>query len=66
MIPAGVPSPTSANEIVDTYVVTGGTGSFQGDTGSGVVEFTFHGATRGRFGVGSVTVTFSPLVTPAS
>lgn len=60
MIPAGLPTPTSSNEIVDTYAITRGTGSYAGDTGSGVVEFTFSGnASAGSFAVGHVSITMA-------
>lgn len=55
--PAGFPAPTSRHEIVDTYTITGGTGAYDGLTGTGVVEFTFatgrsaHGIQTGRVGI---------------
>ena len=62
-IPAGLPTPTSKNEIVDTYVITGGTGAYKGDTGSGVVEITFAPVNSGSYEVGRETITFSALPT---
>lgn len=62
MIPAGLPTPTSSNEIVDTYTITKGTGSYKGDTGSGVVEFTFSNiSSAASFAVGHVGITFAVL-----
>ena len=62
-IPAGLPTPTSKNEIVDTYVITGGTGAYKGDTGSGVVEITFDPVNSGTYEVGRETITFTTLPT---
>ena len=67
LIPAGLPAPTSKGEIVDTYVITGGTGAYKGDTGSGVVEFTFTPkASAGAYQVGRVAITFKTLPTTPS
>jgi hypothetical protein len=66
-IPAGLPSPTSKNEIVDTYTITAGTGAYKGDTGSGVVELKFNGlaSVRHRLQVGRAKITFTTLtITP--
>jgi hypothetical protein len=72
-IPVGLPTATSKNEIVDTYVITGGTGAYEGDTGSGVVEFTFRGANSsparsrgGRVDITFTTLLASPSSTPTS
>ena len=67
MIPTGLPAPTSKGEIVDTYVITGGKGAYKGDTGSGVVEFTFTGkASAGAHQVGRVAIRFTTLLTTPS
>ncbi len=65
-IPSGLPTATSTNEIVDTYVITRGTGAYQGDTGSGVVEFTFKGVNSAgaRSQVGRIDITFTTLLAP--
>jgi hypothetical protein len=62
-LPAGLPAPTSPHEIVDTYIITKGTGAYRHDTGSGVVEITVHNAipTVTRFQAGVVDITFSTL-----
>jgi hypothetical protein len=62
-LPVGLPAPTSSQEVVDTYVITRGTGAYRGDRGSGVVEFTFHGAnsTTSPYQAGTVDVTFTTL-----
>jgi hypothetical protein len=67
-LPPGLPTPTSTNEIVDTYVITKGTGAYKGDTGSGVVEFTFNRATStgAKSSVGRADITFTTLVAPPS
>ncbi len=44
-IPTGLPKPTSQHQIVITYAISQGTGAYAGETGAGVVEFTF---TAGR------------------
>jgi hypothetical protein len=63
-IPSGLPTATSTNEIVDTYVITKGAGAYQGDTGSGVVEFTFKGVNSAgaRSQVGRIDITFTTLL----
>jgi len=65
MIPAGLPTPTSNDEIVDTYTITNGTGAYKGDTGSGVVEFTFDSSvsSQAAMGFGEASITFAPLPT---
>ena len=65
-LPAGLPTATSTNEIIDTYVITKGTGAYKGDTGSGVVEFTFNGvnSSAARSQVGRVDITFMTLIAP--
>ncbi len=64
-LPGGLPTATGTNEIVDTYVITKGTGAYKGDTGSGVVEFTFNPAgSFGAFQIGRVNITFTTLLTP--
>jgi hypothetical protein len=66
-IPYGLPAPTSKGEVVDTYYIAGGTGAYKGDTGSGVVEFTFTDKTSvGAHQVGRVAITFTTLATPPS
>ena len=61
-IPAGLPTATSPNEIVDTYLITKGTGVYKHDTGSGAVEFTFTTSiSAGAYHVGRVSVTFLTL-----
>jgi hypothetical protein len=60
-LPVGLPTPTAKDEIVDTYVITKGTGAYKGDTGSGVVEFTFDSARA--YQVGQVRITFTKLST---
>jgi hypothetical protein len=68
VIPAGLPTPTSTNEIVDTYTISSGTGAYKGDTGAGVVEFTFHPVTSAgaSFQVGQVSISFGPLPAASS
>jgi hypothetical protein len=63
VLPVGLPAPTSPQNIVETYVITKGTRAYRGDTGSGVVEFTFDTAlsVTSRYQVGLVDVTFSTL-----
>ena len=65
-LPAGLPTATSTNEIVDTYVITKGIGAYKGDMGSGVVEFTFNGVNSfaARYQVGRVAITFTTLIAP--
>jgi hypothetical protein len=66
-IPYGLPAPTSKGEVVDTYYIAGGTGAYKGDTGSGVVEFTFNAkASAGAYQAGQVTITFTTLAPPPS
>ena len=66
MIPAGLPTPTSNDEIVDTYTITNGTGAYQGDTGSGVVEFRFDSpfSSPSAMEFGEASITFAPLPKP--
>jgi hypothetical protein len=68
VLPAGLPTATGPHEIVDTYLITGGTGAYQGDTGSGVVEFRFSGANASAMGsrVGRVQITFTTLLPPTT
>jgi hypothetical protein len=64
LIPAGLPTATAKDEIVDTFTITNGTGAYKGDTGSGVVELTFTGRTSaGGYQVGLVSITFTKLTT---
>jgi hypothetical protein len=55
-------SPTSRNEFVAPYDISGGTGTYQDDVGTGVVEFTFT-SSRTVDGVqaGGVDVTFTTM-----
>ncbi len=63
-LPAGLPTATSKNMIVDTYVITKGTGAYKGDTGSGVIAFTLkQTASAGGYSVGTLSIGFTTLKT---
>lgn len=62
MSPEGVLIPTSPHELVAPYNISGGTGVYQDDTGTGVVDFTFTASHSVKgFQAGGVDIKFTTL-----
>lgn len=54
------PAATARNEVVESYIITQGTGAYRRKAGAGVVEFTFAKAgPDGGFGAGRLLVKFT-------